>query len=474
MHTVAPFWRAAALILPLVAANGCDWIPARRRISPSLYPVPSRPDGAYIRTDRVAGRPPADPADPARRVASEDARPIERVAEPSAKPSVLPALFPITSEEALAAPPPTPMLDAALARAEEVRAAVLGPDPDPDAMAGGDAGIEPAVEPIDFEPVPTADATAADASTIEVPSPPEEAEHRSGEAPSGPEMGTGSESARCPSPVADATAEESSDEGTAGPDRASPDAVAPPEVASDPDRPGDGGHRIDDAKAEDVPLDDATEKGGGLRTELERIFDEAEARAGPDGDVIEARRRALDWLDEAEASGEVDESTLWETVMTMLAEPAEVDAEAPPTPPGSGVVGMSLAATLRIADARFCRDIRGFGRVSELDAEHLRAGGNVILYCELEGVRYIAGGDAYVSRVAATLEIVPEAGGAAGWRELRIADDRCSRPRRDYYVGYWIAMPEALPPGRYRLNIHQRDESSGAEAAGSLPFVIEE
>ena len=437
MHTVAPFWRALALVLPLVAIAGCDWIPARRRISPSLYPVPVRPDGGYIRTDRVAGRPPDVPD---LRIATEDARPTEVAVAPAAKPTALPALFPITSEEALTAAPPTPILDAALARAKEVRAAVLGPDLDLDATSTGDVGIEPTVGPIDFDPVPATEAIAEDATPIEVPSPPEEAE--------------ASTATITPSPEDVEEAADAPEGGNTGPDPATPEAVDPPEVAF---------------------KDDATEQGGGLRDELERIFGEAEARAGLGGDataIDDARSRALDWLDRAEASGAVDEATLWETVMAMLAEPATVDLQAPPEPSGVGTVGMAPAAVLRIADARFCREIQGYGRVVELDAEHCRAGGDVILYCELEGVRYLASGDGYASRVATTLEIVPEAGGAAAWRELRLADDHCPRPRRDYFVSYWITIPETLPPGRYRLAILQRDEHSGAEANAAIPFAI--
>src|SRR5690349_25121481 len=112
MHTVAPFWRAAALALPLAAAAGCDWIPVRRRLDPSLYPVPSRPGAAYLRNDRSSLRPgpappPTDRADLAAQGPAEGRHPPP-----------LPELTPTTPEDAPAPAAPTPFPDAALARAE--------------------------------------------------------------------------------------------------------------------------------------------------------------------------------------------------------------------------------------------------------------------------------------------------------------------------------------------------------------------
>ena len=434
MSKVAPLWRAAALALSLAAQAGCDLIPVRHRLDPSLYPVPNRPSADYLRGARPTALPTPPPppeAGPPPSAAREAAVPPPDLRElPD-----LPDLRPVTPEEALGLLAPDPAeVDAAVARAAEVRAATLG-DPEPPAPIVPVGPEPPGPTPVEVSgplilaPVPTA----------EVPEPP-------------------------PSWAEDVAEPEAPPVEIVEPEPGPEPAAEPgPEVAEAP------------AAAEETPADH-------WRVGLANLLTLAESEAERGGDTSEvwaARRRVLDWL--AEAEGEVDEASLWQTVLLMLSEPVAAPGpgaanDLPPPPPSMADVGPGPSADpargLQIRDLRLCREVVAFGHYRAIDASDCRAGQDVILYCELDGVRYETHEAGYRSRLVTALELVAEGSETPLWRDVRPAEDACEHQRRDYFVGYLLSLPRSLAPGRYRLRVAQRDLVSGRIASDELAFAV--
>ena len=127
---------------------------------------------------------------------------------------------------------------------------------------------------------------------------------------------------------------------------------------------------------------------------------------------------------------------------------------------------------LRISDLRLCREVVAFGHYRAIDASDCRAGQDVILYCELDGVRYETHEAGYRSRLVTALELVAEGSETPLWRDVRPAEDACEHPRRDYFVGYLLSLPRSLAPGRYRLRVAQRNLVSGRIASDELAFAV--
>jgi hypothetical protein len=455
MQMVASNWRAAALAMTLTVAAGCDWIPVRRRLDPSLYPVPVRADATYLRGD-PRGSEPVPAAEAGRRIAQ--AQEADRRDLPP-----LPGLSPVSPVEVLYPPAPTPLLDAALVRAVAVRGAALDPGPaDPSTGVIGPDADSPTNEPTPGsaergradlhqdhldEPEPVTDDIP--------PMPPEDrpieaVEPDSGPPPPGPE------------PVELPPLESIEADSNSGP---------VPLVDSGGFSPGQAPESLRD---EAIPVAPDEHWKAGLENLLS-IAEEEAAQGGGSAEVWAARRRALDWV--ADAEGTVDDATLWQTVMVMLSEPgpAPVGMESSPRSPVSpdaGTPGVEEAPDLRVARVAFCREVIGFGLIDPIDLDSCQAGQDVIVYCELEGVRYEAEGDDLSARLSTTLEIFPEAGEEALWREVHPLEDRCARPRRDFFVGYGLTIPSSLPTGRYQFRVSQRDLRSGFGAIGELAFDI--
>lgn len=425
MHRVAPIWRVAALMIPLASLVGCDWLPVRRRIDPALYPVPARPDPALIRGHRQLSPAAGTATNPHPTAMAE--RATDRPLPP------LPNLVPVSADELFNPPAATPMLDAALVRAQAIEAAVFddvtsiptGAEPTPserDEPLGEEfrqesGKIDPSqvVEPGDTLP-------SAMPESLEVP------------------------------PIPNAFPNDL-------------DASETTELNSEP-APSVESITIGPTSAVETPESRSDEQVG---SSLERLPQEPQAqrtRAEENAESPSPTEHLLKQIAVAEAQGNINDLNLWQTVMHLLAE------SEPETDTITDAFSEESPVSFRVGRVAFCREVLGFDQIKPFDAETLQAGQKVLVYTEVEGVHYLPEDDAHVSRLSTTLEILDEGKTRPRWSKVFPVEDRCSRPRHDYFVGYRLALPESLTPGRYRLRVSQHDLLSGQEDAAETAFVI--
>jgi hypothetical protein len=128
---------------------------------------------------------------------------------------------------------------------------------------------------------------------------------------------------------------------------------------------------------------------------------------------------------------------------------------------------------LEIAEFRLCRDISGFGSFEVFAENSFRPGQRILIYCEMNGLKYEPAGDAFHSTMSSRLELLAEPSGKVAWEQnLGAAEETCRRLRRDYFVNYLIELPTPLTPGRYRLRLIQTDEVGKHTTSAELPVVI--
>jgi hypothetical protein len=139
----------------------------------------------------------------------------------------------------------------------------------------------------------------------------------------------------------------------------------------------------------------------------------------------------------------------------------------------SAVLVLEEKAPLEITDLRLCCKVDGFGDFEAFEPPVRKAGQPVILYCELDGLRFEQTSAGFRTRIAAQLEILPEAGGPPIHSQtLGPAEETCRRRRRDYYVAYKLCLPRPLGPGEYRLRLTTRDVTSDRSATREVSFAI--
>jgi hypothetical protein len=199
-----------------------------------------------------------------------------------------------------------------------------------------------------------------------------------------------------------------------------------------------------------------------LRTLAHECAAEAE---GPAHDLWTLRARLLDGLHEPDG-GEPSPAAggpaaLRRALLDALAATAGRDGLEEPERTSqlhAAVAALEEACPLEISDLQLCRKVRRFGDYDPLEAAGCRAGHAVILYCEMSGVRYEPVGPLQRCRLSARVELAAAGAADPVWKhDLGTVDDLCRRPRRDFYVNYRITLPPSLAPGSYELRLIQDD-----------------
>jgi hypothetical protein len=180
------------------------------------------------------------------------------------------------------------------------------------------------------------------------------------------------------------------------------------------------------------------------------------------------RRRLLDWLSQEQANaGPMDAS--WSSVLSILAaatpDDGSVDLKATAR-------ALQEQAPLQITGLRLCRKVRGYGDYDPVGAE-LRPKQGVVLYCELNGVGAEEKDGLYHSRLDATISLEKPGSDAPVWSQsLERAVDVCRRRRLDYYVAYRLSLPDSVDPGTYTLTVRQHDAVADRDVSESMELVV--
>jgi hypothetical protein len=144
------------------------------------------------------------------------------------------------------------------------------------------------------------------------------------------------------------------------------------------------------------------------------------------------------------------------------------------TQPASVVPAMADPADpLAVGKLCLCRKIVGFGSYEPLTESWVKAGQQVLLYCEMTGMRYEANDASFVSRLSSKIEIGSVGSGIFQWAlELGPEEDVCASRRHDFFVNYKFSVPPGLPPGSYRLRLTQTDLIANRSTAAEIPLII--
>lgn len=151
--------------------------------------------------------------------------------------------------------------------------------------------------------------------------------------------------------------------------------------------------------------------------------------------------------------------------LAELVEPARTlqDALAPPE-------------NLSVETFKLCRSVRSFGDYTEFERVDFLRGRTheAIAYIEIENFSsQLATDDYYRTRLAQKIELYTDADGLLVYSvPEQVAEDRCLRRRRDFFLVRHLVLPANLSLGKYQLKVRVRDEATGAEAEAVMPIEI--
>jgi hypothetical protein len=128
---------------------------------------------------------------------------------------------------------------------------------------------------------------------------------------------------------------------------------------------------------------------------------------------------------------------------------------------------LAAASKLELRKLAFCEKVEYFGWYTEFPRAEFTPKQEVILYVEVENYsaehKSAAG---YETELQGRYEILDAAGQIVAERELPLDKETCRNYRRDYFLAYRLHMPEAIAPGRYRLELTLEDRKASGKYQG--------
>lgn len=156
-----------------------------------------------------------------------------------------------------------------------------------------------------------------------------------------------------------------------------------------------------------------------------------------------------------------------------------VDDDPPADHGGSGDPALPAAAasTARgdgpiVQNACFATRVRAWGVVDRFPQAAFRAGQEVIVYFELEGLVARPSAAGHTTGVDTVFRLVGADGTVVEEWTFAPLVETCHAPRRDYFVRYFLTMPEGVPAGQYRLEFLVSDTLGGASTDDALDLEI--
>ncbi len=139
---------------------------------------------------------------------------------------------------------------------------------------------------------------------------------------------------------------------------------------------------------------------------------------------------------------------------------------------------LEAIAGLRLGNASFCTEVKGFGQVTCFATNDFHASEKVLVYCEVENYRSTeietVGAIKYLTRLQGSFAISTEQGRVVQQGRFPVVEDTSLSKREDFYMYFPIAFAN-LPTGQYRLDLQVEDLTTRSAAAvePSLSFTVQ-
>jgi hypothetical protein len=133
---------------------------------------------------------------------------------------------------------------------------------------------------------------------------------------------------------------------------------------------------------------------------------------------------------------------------------------------------LGALGNLQVRNVAFCKEVRGYGVCTPFERNEFKPREQVILCWEVENLAIESTPTGHRTALRARYQIFDAQGGSVEEGEFPVTEETCQNRRRDYFVRYYLWMPERLYDGRHTLKLTVEDALNGNVGQGSLEFTV--
>ncbi len=136
--------------------------------------------------------------------------------------------------------------------------------------------------------------------------------------------------------------------------------------------------------------------------------------------------------------------------------------------------GLIEAAPLEIRNMAFCTEIQSYGCVTPFEDYEFEPGQEVLLYAEIENFTSEETSRGYHTALRSSYQIFDSREQRVANRDCPKTEEYCKNPRRDFFIGYHLVLPEKIYPGKHTLQLTIEDLRSRKIGQASIDLMIKE
>lgn len=129
---------------------------------------------------------------------------------------------------------------------------------------------------------------------------------------------------------------------------------------------------------------------------------------------------------------------------------------------------------LVVSNLNFCTEVTSFGVFTKFKQDDFRPGEQVLVYAEVDNFTSQSTDKGHHTSLRASYQILDAQGKRVHSQELPTTEEYCANPRRDYFVRYFVTLPQRMYDGNYSLELLVEDALSGNQkfAQSTLEFTL--
>jgi hypothetical protein len=135
---------------------------------------------------------------------------------------------------------------------------------------------------------------------------------------------------------------------------------------------------------------------------------------------------------------------------------------------------LSETGSLVVHNLAFCTEVSSYGVYTPFERHEFKAGQQVLLYVEVDNFQSEESAKGYHTSLRSSYHIVDSQGRHVADRDLSATEETCQNRRRDYFIRYFLYIPERIYEGKYTLQLTIEDTLSRKIGQSSIEFTVSE
>ena len=129
------------------------------------------------------------------------------------------------------------------------------------------------------------------------------------------------------------------------------------------------------------------------------------------------------------------------------------------------------ASPLLVRNVAFCTEVNSYGVYQQFAKNEFKPSQQVILYAEVENFKSDETAKGFHTALRSSYQILDAQGRRIAEQDLKLTEEHCQNPRRDYFVRYFLTLPERLYDGKYTLQLTIEDTLGQKIGQSSIDFL---